>query len=242
MKQNIYDHPVFFEKYKDLRDNDKGLNELIEQPVIRKLIKNPAGSNVLDIGCGLGQQLAYILTKSPGSVTGVDISRKMLDELKRRIPADRVELVCSAVEDYAIRENHFDLILSSMTLHYVEDLPGLFDRIYKGLKTGGQFIFSIEHPVCTALMKGWITTEGTKVWPVAGYANEGIRHQNWFLEGVVKYHRKLSTIVRDLMAVGFQIDHMEEPVPTAAVLSGRPDLEQHLDRPPILIISVSRKP
>lgn len=30
MKQNIYDHPVFFEKYKDLRDNDRELNELIE--------------------------------------------------------------------------------------------------------------------------------------------------------------------------------------------------------------------
>lgn len=191
MKQNIYDHPVFFEKYKDLRDNDKGLNELIEQPVIRKLIKNPAGANVLDIGCGLGQQLAYVLTKLPGAVTGVDISTKMLDELKKRLPADRVELVCSAIEDYHIIENHFDLILSSMTLHYIQDLHGLFDRIYKGLKKGGQFVFSIEHPICTALMKGWITAEGRKVWPVAGYANEGLRHQNWFLEGVVKYHRKI---------------------------------------------------
>lgn len=240
MKQNIYDHPVFFEKYKDLRDNDKGLNELIEQPVIRKLIKNQAGANVLDIGCGLGQQLAYILTKSPGSVIGVDISRKMLDELRKRITSDHLELACSAIEDYAIKENHFKLILSSMTLHYVQDLNGLFDRIYRGLKNGGQFIFSIEHPVCTALMKGWVTTEGTKLWPVAHYAIEGIRHQNWFLEGVVKYHRKLSTIVMDLIAAGFHIDHIEEPVPTATVLTARPDLEQHLDRPPILIIAVSK--
>lgn len=242
MKQNIYDHPIFFEKYKDLRDNDRGLNELIKQPVIRKLIKNPAGANILGIGCGLGQQMAYILTKSPRSVTGVDISKKMLDELKKRLPADRVELVCSAIEDYHIIENHFDLILSSMTLHYIQDLPKLFDSIYKGLKKGGQFVFSIEHPVCTALMKEWIMTEERKVWPVADYANEGLRYQNWFLEGVVKYHRKLSTIVTDLIAIGFQIDHIEEPVPTTAVLSERTDLEQHLDRPPILIISISKKP
>ncbi|MCW3464360.1 class I SAM-dependent methyltransferase [Chitinophaga nivalis] len=241
MKQNIYDDPVFFEKYKDLRDNDKGINEWIEQPVMRQLMKIPAGAHVLDIGCGLGHQISYLLQQSPASIIGVDIAEKMLAEVARRIQHPTVELICSAIEDYPIRENHFDLIVSSMTLHYVQDLPELFRHISKGLKPGGQFIFSMEHPVCTAWLKGWIEAEGTKIWPVAEYAREGIRYQHWFVADVIKYHRKLSTIINDLIRAGFQIDHIAEPVPTPEVLVSRPDLAPHLERPPVLIIGTTRQ-
>jgi len=61
MKQNIYDDPVFFENYKDLRDNDKGLNGAIELPAFRKLIVNIENSIILDLGCGLGHQIQYLL-------------------------------------------------------------------------------------------------------------------------------------------------------------------------------------
>ncbi|MCQ9639378.1 tRNA 5-methoxyuridine(34)/uridine 5-oxyacetic acid(34) synthase CmoB [Chryseobacterium sp. WG14] len=54
MKQNIYDNPEFFTGYKALRDGDKVLNELLEQPVMKRLLLPVQNKTILDMGCGLG--------------------------------------------------------------------------------------------------------------------------------------------------------------------------------------------
>lgn len=76
MKQNIYDNPEFFEAYKDLRDQDKGLNELLEQPLMKRLMYNANGKSILDIGCGFGHQIQAVLEQNPIAITGIDISEK----------------------------------------------------------------------------------------------------------------------------------------------------------------------
>ena len=240
MKQNIYDDSIFFENYKELRNNDKGLNETIEQPVINGLLKNLNNATILDIGCGFGHQIERILDKNPKKIIGVDISQKMIEEAKRRVNNDNVEFVCSPVEDYVIAENYFDLVISSMTFHYVKNLRTVFKNVFDGLKENGQFIFSIEHPICTALMKGWIDVGGEKLWPIARYSDESIRHQNWFVDNVIKYHRTVSSILNDLIHVGFIINSVNEPTPSQADLKKRPDLKGHVERPPILVVEVGK--
>jgi len=123
-----------------------------------------------------------------------------------------------------------------MTFHYIKDLEVTFNNIYNGLKPGGQFIFSIEHPVCTALFKSWIDTKDGKVWPIAHYGQEGIRYQDWFVSGVQKYHRKLSSIINSLINSGFTIKKVDEPEPSKDVIEKRPELVGHIERPSVLII------
>lgn len=231
MKQNIYDHPDFFEGYKDLRDNDKGLNELLEQPTIKRLIKPVQGKTVLDLGCGLGHQIESILSQRPEKIIGVDISKKMLAEAKKRISSPTVEWVCQAVEEYELGEEKFDLILSSMTLHYINNLTMVFQKIYYALKPGGQFLFSIEHPICTATLQ---TLNGMQNKP--NYAIEDPRKQDWFVKDIIKYHRKVSTIVEGVLEAGFILKNLQEPTPDARLLRQRPDFEKHIQHPPILIL------
>jgi hypothetical protein len=45
-----------------------------------------------------------------------------------------------------------------------------------------------------------------------GYGLEGPRTEHWFVEGVVKYHRKLSTILNAVVGAGLRIDHVDEPI------------------------------
>jgi len=236
MKQNIYNNSVFFENYRDLRVNDKGLNGVIELPALRKLIVNIDDAIVLDLGCGFGHQIQYMLEHKAKKIIGVDISEKMINEAQSRIQSENVLFVCKAIEDYEIEKNMFDIILSSMTLHYVKDLDIIFNNMYCGLKPGGQFIFSIEHPVCTALLKSWIDTKDGKVWPIAHYSQEGIRYQDWFVSGVQKYHRKTSSIINSLIKSGFTIKKVDEPEPTNDVIDKRPELVGHIERPSVLII------
>ncbi|CAM3411819.1 bifunctional 2-polyprenyl-6-hydroxyphenol methylase/3-demethylubiquinol 3-O-methyltransferase UbiG [Elizabethkingia occulta] len=237
MKQNIYDNPEFFEAYKDLRDKDKGLNELLEQPVMKRLMYNANGKSILDIGCGFGHQIQAVLEQNPIAITGIDISEKMIAEAKRRLNDSRVSLQCTAIEDYTIEPKNFDIVISSMALHYIEDIKPLLHKIYEGLNNKGQFLFSVEHPVCTASQNGWKEVNGSPSWLLNQYGKEGIRKQNWFVDGVIKYHRKLSTLVHELSKAGFCIKNIEEPTPDEALLISRPDFRLHVERPPIVIFN-----
>lgn len=73
----------------------------------------------------------------------------------------------------------YDLVYSSLTLHYLEDLAALFTTVYAALKPGGQFIFTAEHPIYTApAQQGWLTDgNGQKSWPVNGYQRRPARFQ-----------------------------------------------------------------
>jgi hypothetical protein len=121
-----------------------------------------------------------------------------------------------------------------------KNLDVVFNNIYSGLKPGGQFVFSVEHPVCTALLKNWIDTSDGKIWPIARYGYEGIRYQDWFVAGIQKYHRKMSSIVNFLIKSGFIITKIEEPEPAKALIKKRPELAGHAERPPVLIIKAEK--
>lgn len=231
MKQNIYDHPDFFKGYKDLRNNDKGMNELLEQPTMKRLMRSVKGKTVLDLGCGMGHQIESILPQEPEKVVGVDISQKMLAEARKKASSSIVQLVCQPVEEYEFGVEQFDLVLSSMTLHYVADLKTLFQKIYTSLKPQGQFLFSIEHPICTAALHSL-----SNILNRTDYATEGPRKQDWFIKDIIKYHRKASTIIEEALEAGFVLKNLQEPTPDTKLLERRPDFNKHIQYPPMLIL------
>ena len=57
------------------------------------------------------------------------------------------------------------------------------------------------------------------------------------IDGVIKYHRTIETYINELVDSGFSIKRLLEPGPTGDVLTERPELSEHMRRPPILVIS-----
>ncbi|MDE6579482.1 MAG: hypothetical protein K2K41_03010 [Ruminiclostridium sp.] len=54
LEQNIFDNRNFFDGYRELRNNDTCMNDLLEQPAMEKMLPDLKGKTVLDIGCGYG--------------------------------------------------------------------------------------------------------------------------------------------------------------------------------------------
>jgi len=242
MKQNAYDNETFFEGYKNLRETGSGLNDVLEQPAIRSLLPNLSGLNVLDLGCGMGQFASYSADSGANWVVGVDISEKMLEYARAHHASDNIEYIKMAVEDARFPENSFDLIMSSLVMHYVADYTGLLKNVYRWLRPGGKFAYSCEHPIVTAKLPNcghWVKdAEGKKLyWCIDDYGDEGAREQTWFIDGVVKYHRKLSTLLNGLSEQGFVIERVLEPEATANALERTPNLVEERRRPPVLVIS-----
>src|SRR5699024_6354350 len=219
MKQNIYDNPNFFKDYTTLRESEITANDFIEQPAIKSLIPCLKGKSVLDLGCGDGYFSKDCIENGAKNVIGVDISNNMIERAKKLNQDDNVEFMCLPMEDLELTNQKFDLIVSSLAMHYIEDYPAMIQKINGLLKNSGEFIFSTEHPITTARKGGdhWIKTEdGNKShWALDNYQEEGIREQVWFFDySVIIYHRTISTLVNTLIEHGFSLDKIIEPQST----------------------------
>jgi ubiquinone/menaquinone biosynthesis C-methylase UbiE len=237
--QNIYDDEKFFEEYKRLRENSEGFNDVIEQPAIKSLISELNNKDVLDVGCGFGDFCRYAKSSGANRIVGLEPSQKMLEEAKKKTHLGEIEYLHTAVECFEFEPNSFDVVVSSLAFHYIEDVDLLFNKIHQCLKPNGQLVFSVEHPICTAHPDATLgADEKGKFHPVYNYRDEGSFKQFWFVEGVEKYHRKISTYINALLDNGFSVEKVLEPMPTDEQIAQNPHFEIHKIRPPLLLVSV----
>ena len=147
MKQNIYDDKAFFEKYDELRINQRGLNatDLIEIPAFRNMMPNVKNKKILDLGCGYGENDNYYKELGAKSVLGVDISTHMIEMANRYNKLRNIDYKVIAMEDIYQINDRFDIVISSLAFHYIKDYSKLVKDIYNLLNKDGYLIFSQEH-------------------------------------------------------------------------------------------------
>ncbi len=240
-KQNIYDNETFFTEYQKLRKREVNANNLFEIPTLITLLPDLNGKRVLDLGCGSGERCIDYLKRGAMNVTGVDISEKMLSVAKKTNSDPRIEYLNMPMEDIDSIDDIFDVAISSLALHYVDDFCGVVKNVSRLLSSGGIFLFSQEHPLVTCYSgvgDRWTRDEkGKKLHVnVSNYCVEGRRDSTWFVEGVQRYHRMFSTIVNTLAGNGFSILKMEEPYPTEEIVMKYPEYYDLYHKPDFLFV------
>ncbi len=245
MKQNIYDNPIFFHQYKALRQKELNYNRLLEQPTMKSLLPPLTNIDILDIGCGMGEFAKYCIDHQAKHVTALDVSSNMMAMAKQEHAHPQIDYQLQAIEDYEVPSNSFDCITSSLSLHYVKDFDAVIDRIARMLRPNCVFIFSVEHPIATArqaMEDNWIYDDkhNRLHYAVDHYHEEGLREQTWLVEGVVKYHRTIATMINTLIAHGLTIEKIVEPLPSKEAMLKLPSLEKELRRPSFLFIKAKK--
>ena len=125
------------------------------------------------------------------------------------------------IEDIHFSASQFDVVISSLAIHYVQSFEALCKKVYAYLKPNGSFVFSVEHPIYTSRNEqDWVYDEnGNRLhWAVDHYQTEGIRETTFLTENVIKYHRTLSTYINVLIQAGFTISAVKEPMPSEEML------------------------
>lgn len=104
----------------------------------------PVGTkNLLDLGCGTGLELKGIFERFPDvSVTGIDITKAMLDRLSEKYQGKNITLICGDYFTADLGREHFDTAISFQTMHHFshEKKIGLYRKIRDSLKSGGVYI------------------------------------------------------------------------------------------------------
>lgn len=243
MKENKYDDAAFFEKYSQMSRSVQGLKGAGEWHELEKLLPDFCGKRVLDLGCGYGWHCSYAAEHGAKSVLGTDISEKMLDMAKIRNAHPAVSYCRCAMEDLEFDEGSFDIVLSSLALHYISDFSELVEKIYGWLTYGGCFVFSVEHPVFTAYgSQDWYYDgEGNILhFPVDNYYYEGVRDAVFLDEHVTKYHRTLTTYINTLLECGFTIQKLVEPMPPKEMMD-LPGMKDEMRRPMMLLLNAKKQ-
>lgn len=243
-QQNIYDNEIFFSGYKKIRDNKANANNLFEIPALFSMMPVLKGKRVLDLGCGYGEHCKQFVDYGAEKVIGIDISEKMLEVAMVENFDPKIRYINMPMEDIAQIHEQFDVVISSLAFHYVEDFEGVIRNVYNLLDEKGIFIFSQENPLCTCYSGGnrWTRDENGKKLHLnlADYGVEGERESQWFVDNVKKYHRTFSTIINTLIESGFTIEKMIEPLPTDELLKKYPDYKDLFHKPDFLLIKAKK--
>ncbi len=106
---------------------------------IARAIPLQPGWRVLDCGAGTGL-LTLNLQPRVGSMLALDSSAGMLEKLAQKLAAAAITNVQTRHWDLEAKpfpEADFDLVVSSMTLHHLRNVPLVFSRLAHVLKPGG---------------------------------------------------------------------------------------------------------
>lgn len=239
---NIYDENDFFQAYAQMDRSKGGLRAAGEWYQLKPMFPDLKGKTVLDLGCGYGWHCKYAIDSGATEVLGIDISNNMLDKAKQLNKDAHIKYQRCKIEEYSYPENTYDFVISNLALHYVEDLEMIYKKVYQTLKTNGYFLFNIEHPSFTAGMnQDWIYDESGKplYWPLDHYYEPGERETNFLGHKVIKQHHTLTQILNTLLKSGFQLETVEEVIPSNEMISLY-GLQDEMRRPMMLLVKAKK--
>ncbi|MEI6352683.1 MAG: class I SAM-dependent methyltransferase [Candidatus Nomurabacteria bacterium] len=105
---------------------------------------NIKGLKVLDLCCGDGIDANYY--KSLGAeVIGIDSSEKLLEIAKEKYLD--IDFINSLAEELPFKENSFDAVYSKYAIMTSKNMEPIFDEIHRVLKSGGEFVYLVTHPL-----------------------------------------------------------------------------------------------
>ncbi|MFH1376186.1 MAG: class I SAM-dependent methyltransferase [Candidatus Woesearchaeota archaeon] len=158
----------------------------IMQYQISKFTSVLPGKKVLDAGCGVGRDVAY-MEEDGLDITGIDISEGILKEAKKRYPKSKFKLM--DFRKMSFKAKSFDGIWSMAGLIHTDrnEMPKILKEFNRILKQNGIIYLAV----------------------VEGEGEEEVRKQKYENEPRTYVYYKLPEIEKFLGEAGFQIMHSE---------------------------------
>lgn len=205
------------------------------------MLPDVRGLSGLDIGCGEGTNTREV-AKRGATMTAIDISETFIayaDETERQSPLGITYRVADAV-DLPFPDGHFDFATAFMSLMDVPETARALTEVFRVLKPGGFFQFSITHPCFDTPHRRNLRTNGkTHAIEVGEYFRRTDGEiSEWIFSAaprdvtagmrkfqIPRFTRTLSEWLNLLIQTGFVIERVEEPRPTDEAVRACPDIQ-----------------
>jgi len=228
----LYDDPALAASYARVTATNV-YNAAYERPAVRAVLGDVRGLDVLDAGAAAGEHSAWLVAHG-ARVTALDASAAMVELARARLGDTATVLHADLARPLPLADASFDLVLSSLTLHYLRDWLPTLQELARVLRPGGRLVVSTHHPALTDD-------------PDADYHAVRLVEEGWkgFADGAVPmrfYHRPLERIVGDVLAAGFVLRALREPRPSAEADARDPAVAAKLRTRPWFLVLGAEAP
>ncbi|TFH84888.1 class I SAM-dependent methyltransferase [Billgrantia azerbaijanica] len=207
--KNAYDEMA--SRYQEKRNDPErsGWNNCLEVPAMESILKPISqGKLTLDLGCGTGILTEKLMAWKALPV-GVDHSTEMIKLARQNIP--QIEFRIGSAEALPYPNDHFDLVASSLMMHYIKDLLPVFGEVSRVLKPDADFVFSMHHPFHESFKIEKERSHGKPV--LQPYFHNDEYHWEMCGTRLISFHHTFESIVKALTACGFVLKDLIECKP-----------------------------
>lgn len=111
----------------------------LEKDLMKKVAQPQKGEKALDLGCGTGIY-SYWLYEQGLKVTGIDISKNMLDVAKKKKHASDVTFVHGDISKLPFADETFDLVISNIVLEFTHNPQEIVKEAMRVVKKDGRLV------------------------------------------------------------------------------------------------------
>lgn len=134
---------VIFDRAVAFYDQTRGLSSAAETALadaVRDGTSLRPGSRVLEVGVGTGRIALPLLRRNGYRYTGIDLSRAMMNELRRKAVADRIDLALADVACLPFANATFEAVVAVHVFHLVERWQNALSETRRVLRPGGALL------------------------------------------------------------------------------------------------------
>jgi ubiquinone/menaquinone biosynthesis C-methylase UbiE len=107
------------------------------QRVLSTHIDQRANSTVVDLGCGTGRFTNLLAAHFDAKVVGIDPSRRMLNQARRKAVAGNVVFREASADSLPLLDSSVDLVFMSQVYHHLTDPSAVARECCRALRYGG---------------------------------------------------------------------------------------------------------
>ena len=224
--ENKDHYSIFAEEWTQrMRDGKNIVHDYIAKPALYSNLGDVKDKDVLCIGCGSGEECAHIASLGAKRVVGIDLSPAFIEIARKSFPD--IEFYVMDMEDLSFVRESFDVVVSSLTIHYVPSWAKSLEEIKRVLRVGGRAVITSNHPIrfgsqmkrvykCETFVMGYTRYKDlkTKEEVYGDYLNEREIEDKWFNKfNVTYYHKSISGMFKAIKDSGLSLVNFLEPKP-----------------------------
>lgn len=181
-------------------------NTLLDRPAVQSKCPPLAGTRVLEAGCASGALTQWLVDQGPARVVALDASPTLVGLARERL-GERAEVRVHDLHaplDF-LPDDSVDVVVSSLTLHYLEDWVPVLAEFRRVLAPGGAVVLSTHHPL-----------NDFELSPSGNYFEVEELRDEWPSFGpptpvVTFFRRPLGRMVADVHDAGLALRELYEP-------------------------------
>lgn len=200
--------------------DDQDPSTWLDEPFLLQQLHPFPDCRILDLGCGTGRYLRRF-PSGLYRITAMDLSRGMLTRARRESPREDIRWLQASVTRLPFRPRSFDRIMSGLVIDHVAVPQHLFGQIATVLALNGRAVVSGVHPEMQRLTGGDIDVVSDRgTLRIPGYIHE------------------VTELIATATEARLQVDIMEAPRVTPAMVERRPAWNRKLGCPALILLAL----